>query len=52
MSVNYNNIVFPTEDEIIKMSVEKYGDDIHLYAQQREGYECGIKELINYLKSK
>ena len=35
------------ENEFEKLAIEKYGDDLHLYAQQRDGY---VAALIQFQK--
>ncbi len=43
-----------TDQEINKLSKDRYGDDIHMYAKQRDGFVVGFKqaiELINLSKS-
>ena len=39
----------PQTDKLYELSIERYGNDVHLYAQQREGFVEGYAQAIRNL---
>lgn len=40
-----------TAEEIKALAIERYGNDIHLYAAQREGFINGYTKALEQVKS-